>query len=199
MYSQRLLLANRLSHMWRKSREIAGLSQDHMAKSLGVSRKTVQNWENGTSSPSQVLGFEWFSVCGLHPLPFYLEALFPEFASELSSDSSDQDVDDALKSVIKDLPSNYKRKLLYLFAGKHGSSPTFVLEMVTAHLQVPLSNRLTIAETIYSNYDLAAATGSILNEHNIQPNTTFLKRAIDHARAALKSGMDGYTGIGGDL
>ncbi|MCQ2509854.1 MAG: helix-turn-helix transcriptional regulator [Lachnospiraceae bacterium] len=199
MFNSRLILSDRLSQMWRRSREIAGLSQDHMAKSLGVSRKTVQNWENGTSSPSQVMGFEWFNVCELQPLPFYLEALYPEFFSELSSSTSDQQVDEALKVVISTLPINYKRKLLYLFAGKHGSSPTCILEMVTAHLQVPLANRLTIAETIYSNYDLAAATGSILNEKNIQPNTTFLKRAIDHARTALKQGKDDYTGIGGDL
>lgn len=199
MRNSRLILSDRLSQMWRRSREIAGLSQEHMAKSLGVSRKTIQNWENGTSSPNQVMGFEWFDICELQPLPFYLEALYPELFSDLSSATSDHDVDVALLTVIKDLPVNYKRKLLYLFAGKHGSSPTCVLDMVTAHLQVPLSNRLTIAETIYSNYDLAAATGSIRNANNVQPNISFLKRAIDHARIALKHGKDDYTGIGGDL
>ena len=73
---------DRFARIWRVSREKAGVSQDAIAKRLGVSKKTVQNWENGTSSPSQVMGFEWFNVCELQPLPFYLEALYPEYFSE---------------------------------------------------------------------------------------------------------------------
>lgn len=199
MLNQRIILADRFAAMWRKVRETAGFSQEYMAKALGVSRKTVQNWENGTSCPSQILGLEWFRVCGQQPLPYYLELLFPDEVGQLSSDLSDQQIDTALLAVIDSLPIESKKKLLYLFAGNHGSSPSCVLDMVTAHLQVPLSNRLTIAETIYSNYDMAAATGSLRDAGSIQPNTATLKKSIDYARNALKEGRDDYSTVGGDL
>lgn len=191
----RIDLSNRFAEMWSASRSIAGLSQEHMAKALGVSRKTVQNWENGTSCPSQIVGLEWFEVCGLNPLPFYLNLLFPNDFNEISDDN----IDDALMLLIKSLPMDRKMKLLYLFNGPHGSSPSCVLEMVTAHLQVPLSNRLSIAETIYSNYDMASATGSIRNQDMVQPDTRLLKNAIETARESIKHGHDGYANIGGML
>lgn len=191
----KLILANRFAKMWRKSRELAGLSQDHMAKSLGVSRKTVQNWENGTSSPSQVMGFEWFITCGLQPLPFYLEALFPELFENLSSDTSDKSVDDALRVVIKDLPDHHKRILLYLFTGNHGSSPTCVLQMIAAHLQSPLRDRLNIAESIRTNYEMAVSAGTVQHPENTQPNIQLLDAAISAARSSLKAGYSDYTTI----
>ncbi len=63
----------RFAKMWRKSRNAAGKSQEFVAKSLGVNKKTVQNWEAGTSCPSQEKGFEWFQVLGIQPLPDHIQ------------------------------------------------------------------------------------------------------------------------------
>jgi len=44
----------------RAARVNAGLTQDRAAKALGVTRKTLQNWEKGVTSPSvkQALAIE---------------------------------------------------------------------------------------------------------------------------------------------
>lgn len=35
-----------------RSRFDAGISQDHMALALGITRQTIRNWERGISSPT---------------------------------------------------------------------------------------------------------------------------------------------------
>ena len=39
-------IADRFGMMWKKSRCNAGVSQEYMAKALGVSKKTIQNYDN---------------------------------------------------------------------------------------------------------------------------------------------------------
>ena len=62
--------------IWADSRVDAGKTQDYMAKGLGVSKKTIQNWENGVTAPDFFMGSEWFRVLGINPLPYYLSFLF---------------------------------------------------------------------------------------------------------------------------
>ena len=44
--------SDRLASVWLRSRGQAGKTQEYVAKSLGVSKKTVQNWEAGTAAPN---------------------------------------------------------------------------------------------------------------------------------------------------
>ena len=61
----------RFAEIWWKSRADAGMTQERLAVELGVSRKTIQNWESGATSPSLYQGTEWFRALGLNPLPYY--------------------------------------------------------------------------------------------------------------------------------
>lgn len=97
---ERVELVERIAKIWHLSRIRAGKSQEYMAKALGVSKKTVQNWEAGTSSPSQATGFEWFKVLDIQPLPYYLCILYPDKFEDLSSHCSDKEVDEALFCLI---------------------------------------------------------------------------------------------------
>ena len=45
----------------------AGLSQKEVAKSLGVSNKTVSSWENGKTFPK---GDKILKLCDLYGVPF---------------------------------------------------------------------------------------------------------------------------------
>lgn len=181
-------ISDRFAEMWRTSREDAGRSQEYMAKALGVSKKTIQNWEAGTSCPNQLTGFAWFNALGLQPLPYYLKLLFPD-------DCNGESCEDLLIDIIHALPEGYKKKLLYILHGGHGSSPICILDMVTAHLQSPLRGRLNVAQSISMNYDLAAATDSIRCPEDIQPDTEQLHNAINAAYSAILSGNDDYNSI----
>ena len=62
--------AKRFALMFSKSRAKMKKSQEFMALGLGVSKKTIQNWENGTSSPTFFQSSEWFRILGLNPMPY---------------------------------------------------------------------------------------------------------------------------------
>lgn len=178
--------------MWRKSRADGGKSQAYMAEKMGVSRKTVQNWEDGLSCPSQERAFEWFKVLDLHPLPYYLDLLYPEINS-LKPASADADVKRALVEMIQDLSPDACRKLLYWMYGEHGSSPIAVLEMITAHLQTPLQNRLNIAQSIETNYEVAKAGNRLVQPDHVQPDLDLLKKAIKLGKESALNGRKTYS------
>ena len=185
-------ISDRFAEMWRISRQDAGKSQEYMAKALGVSKKTIQNWEEGTSCPNQAKGFEWFNVLGLQPLPYYLQLLYPSFTG-LEPNSSDQDIDKALTDLILSLPTDSKRKILYIANGLHGSSPAAVLNMIIADLNTPLRARLNIALTIISNYELSKNLGE--TSDYIQPDMELLKLAYERSFESVKNNQSHYSTV----
>lgn len=187
--SNRIDLSERFAQMWRKSRESMGKSQDFMSKALGVSKKTVQNWEDGTSCPSQIKGLEWFDVLDLNPLPYYLEIFYPDFQIY---GQEDEDVDKALSSILMDFPIDVKRKLLFMFSGMHDSSIFAIMEMLNAHLQTPLRDRLNIAQDIALNYEIATASNNLRCADHIQPDMEFLYKMIGKGKEAVLAGKDQY-------
>ena len=84
MEDSRIDRITRFSKIWWQSRADAEKSQEFMALGLGVSKKTVQNWEKGISAPDLFQGSEWFRILGLNPLPYYLAFLFPELFGDIS-------------------------------------------------------------------------------------------------------------------
>ena len=86
----RIERAKRFSKIWWQSRADSGKSQEYMALGLGVSKKTIQNWEKGITSPDLFQSSEWFRLLGLNPLHYYLEFLYPDaFAHFLKADDPD--------------------------------------------------------------------------------------------------------------
>ena len=79
----------RFAQVWSLSRQDAGRTQEEMAKGLGISKKTVQNWENGVTFPDLYTGCEWFRVLGMNPLPYYLAYLFPDFFDGIDPEDED--------------------------------------------------------------------------------------------------------------
>lgn len=187
-----LELSDRFAYMWRKSREDAGKSQDYLAKALGVSKKTIQNWENGIGSPSQMMGFQWFDVLGLQPLPYYLELLYPSEFNNLSH-CKDSALDKALMDIISSLPDKYKQELLFILSGHHGSSICGILEMLTAHLHAPLRERVNVALSIATNYKIAEVHKVDCSPANIQPNLELLEESIYNALNAVYTHKESYT------
>lgn len=187
-----LEINDRFARIWRVSRDKAGVSQDVIAKRLGVSKKTVQNWEAGASSPSQVMGFKWFKALGIQPLPYYLSVLYPGFG-DVPAEPQDKEVDEYLQKLIADLPARTKRELLYMLSGYHGSSVVGVMEMVTAHLQAPLRDRVNVAQSIETNYTIAEANGRIRCPGHVQPDTGLLQEMIGKGKEAVLSGKEEYT------
>ncbi len=174
------------------------MSQSEMAKELGVSKATVQNWESGTSCPSQLKGFEWFQALGKQPMPYYLRLLYPQYDDVPFKDMSDEQVDQALWEFTKIMPTTAKRKILYIMTGNHGSSPLSILEMIIAHLHSPLGTRVNIAQSILFFYEMAEIAGQAV-EDGIKPDLVQLRRAIYSGMQAVRNGDSEYQSILKDI
>lgn len=177
--------AEEIALMHSKARTKAKISQMDMAMELGVSPKTVQNWEKGISCPDLLQSKEWFRICGINPLRSYLELFYPDQFTNLSNKDDDEKITDALNKAIDLLPMTDKRALLFLLDGAHGASPHSVLQMVLAYLHSPSQIRLSQAVNIYYMYCLVNEMNLQTCPNDIMPDLENLQQSIRHTRANL--------------
>lgn len=176
----------------RIARNESGISQEDMAFDLGVSRRTIQNWESGKSEPTVGQAIRWFQLTGKSPIPFLLQVVLPEF-DHISSADEEEELREAMRALVDEIPAEGMRQLLYLFYGDHGSSPRAVMQLVTAHLQTPMKDRVTHAGVITHNYELALKKGNLARPDHIQPDLPFLKNAIAAGEEAVMKDASEYS------
>lgn len=182
----------RCGNIYATTRYNSGISQETMAFELGVSRRTIQNWESGISHPNIMQSASWFKLLGISPVPFLLR-LHDDIFDTISADSSDEDITLALMSIVQALPSSQKRALLYLFAGEHGSDPESVLQMLLANLHTPMKDRVAVVSAVINNYDISKSTNSLVDTSHIMPNMNLLRTAYQSGKEAASKGNNGYS------
>ena len=195
MEESRIDRVSRFSKIWWKSRADADKSQEFMALGLGVSKKTVQNWEKGISAPDLFQGSEWFRILGLNPLPYYLAYLYPDLFGDISPDKSDEELALALHHLIDQATPIEKRQLLFLMAGKHGSSWYALLQMFTAHCHTSMQCRVGTARIVLDNYEMQQETGELVCTDNVLPDLDVLRNAIESGKSAAQQKRPGYTTV----
>ena len=166
-----------------------------MANGLGVSKKTIQNWEKGASAPDLYEGSEWFRVLGTNPMPYYLAFLYPWLFDGIKPEDDDQEIEQALLFLVKNMTSVEKREMLYLMAGRHGSPWYSLLQMFTAHCHCSLRSRVTAARTILENYEMDMACGSLVCQDNVQPDMKMLHHAVEEGKQSVFNQLTGYTNV----
>ena len=181
----------RLALALQRARQEGGKSQEYMGFELQVARKTIQNWEKGVSSPSFDQCIAWFKALNVAPLPYLFQYVFPDMDGIKSKDN-DEKLRQSLITLVRSLPPEGVRQLLFLFYGEHGSSPRGVLNMINAHLQTPLPNRVTQAGVILHNYEIASQRGELVCPNNIKPNVDLLKQALSEGEKAVIERKDNY-------
>lgn len=175
----------------RSTRNESGKSQEYMAFELGVTRRTIINWESGISEPSINQAIAWFKLVGKNPIPYLLQGVYPDM-NKISHKDEDAKILASLMQLINDLPTEGVRQLMYLFFGNHGSSPRAVLQMVTAHLQTPMKDRISHAKLVATDYELAKITNTLARPEHIQPDINYLNEAIDAAKKAVENNSSEY-------
>lgn len=175
----------------RESRALSGKSQEYIAMEMGVARKTVQNWENGISEPSIGQAFQWFNLLGISPLPYFYQLLHANMEGISGKDELPR-LQKAMYQVLDTLPEESIRQLLYLFYGTHGSSPRAILNMLTAHLQSPMEERVTNGTIILKGYEMAKRKERLTDTDHVQPDVELLRRAIDKGEDAAVENKGAY-------
>ncbi|MBQ4574457.1 MAG: helix-turn-helix transcriptional regulator [Clostridia bacterium] len=177
--------ASRFTALLCKARNDAGKSQHYMAVGLGVSKKTIQNWERGVTFPDITQYTAWFKLLGLDPLHYLT-------VSDSADSDEDRQLEEQLIMLIRRSSAFEKRELLYLMAGKHGSSWYSLLQMFTTHCHTTMQSRVTAARLILENYEMEAETDELVLPDEITPDLTTLKRAITQGKQAAQKKENGY-------
>lgn len=170
-------------------------SQEYMALEMGVARKTIQNWEKGISAPSIEQAIEWFRILQISPLPYLFQYVYPQMQS-INAGDEDQKLRQNLITLIEQLPPEGIRQLLYLFYGNHGSSPRAVLNLMTAHLQTPMRDRVMAGSLILKQYQISSQQNNLTSLDHIQPDIELLKSCIEKGEKAAVEGMASYVNQG---
>lgn len=199
MNSTRSQRVYRFAELHASARIEAGKSQEYMALELGVSKKTVMNWEKGTSSPSFFQSLEWFRVLNTNPFPYYLSYIYPDQLKGLKGTDSDEKIEEAFEAMIHHISIADKRALLYLYYGNHGSSPHSLIQLMLAHTHTPIQSRIANAFLVSHVYSLHKQLGTDICPDNIQPDMDDLNEAIMKAQDAVMNNGFGYTNIDEDI
>lgn len=185
----------RFADMHYNARVKAGKSQEYMAFELSISKKTVQNWEKGISSPSFFQSLEWFRVLNINPFPYFMSIFYPDKLSGIKPSDSDEKIEEAFNILISNISINDKRALLYLYYGEHGSDPHSVIQLILAHLHLPMILRINDACNVDTNYKTAKELDVLVCPDNIQPDLSDFKHSILMALEACKENRDSYTNL----
>ena len=170
----------RFARIWWSSRAAGKRSQEYMALALGISKKTVQNWEKGLSSPDMFQCLEWFRVLELNPMTYLMEFLYPE---------ADGGASDDLLTVT--LTPRQKESVKYVYTGSHGSSPTALTELMLAYIALPLEQRAALCQLTLKQYGIAVMNGT-LREDVPAADTDLLAKAVRTAGEAVNAGKQVY-------
>lgn len=184
--------AIRFSKIWWKSRADAEKSQEFMALGLGVSKKTIQNWEKGIASPNLYQSLEWFQLLGLNPLHYYLEFLYPWIFKADGDEEKDKTLEKALITMIENLSTLEKEQLLYIMSGNHGSSWHALLQLFTAHCHTSMQSRVATARLVADNYEIENKNNKLVCPDDVQPDIRVLKQAVSKGKTAALKNDNGY-------
>lgn len=172
----------------RAMREDAGLSQTALAEKLGITKTTVANWECGKTCPDAVETWEWYQACGGNPVPYIMEWRHP------ARYSSKEEFDTALLlRSVELMPVDEQRLLLYAIAGNHGGSWGAIINLVAAHVHLPMKARLIHGDMVYRHYQVAQEIGTVRHTDRPLPDLEKLKKGIDLGFEAVKNGEESYS------
>lgn len=178
--------------MWKQSRLDAGKSQQYMADALGVSKKTVQNWEQGFSNPGSDLGLRWFQVLGLHSMSYYLQAIY-DFNPKDIENFNEKEVDEVLTKFLVAMPLSVKLMMLHMISRSDGANPISIVNLCYANDLAPLRDRVNVAQSIMTNYEVTKALGKLPADMPVSPDMELLQKAVSAGLDAVKKGQDTYS------
>ena len=175
------------------ARAKAGLSQEKLAKRLGISKPTVASRERGTSPVTLADIINWCVACSIPARRCMDACIYPGLLDYLQEDISTTEKRQILHAAVDEM-SNYEVDgWLYLYYGDHGSDPMGVLTEVLANLHTPLRDRVSIVNAIIGHYEMTQSTKTDPDPNGTQPVMDVVRQARDCGQKAALQGVDAYS------
>lgn len=175
------------------ARAKSGLSQEKLAKRLGISKPTVASRERGTSPVTLADIINWCVACSIPARRCMDACIYPGLLDYLQEDISTKEKRQILHAAVDEM-SNYEVDgWLYLYYGDHGSDPMGVLTEVLANLHTPLRDRVSIVNAIIGHYEMTQSTKTDPDPNGTQPVMDVVRQARDCGQKAALQGVDAYS------
>lgn len=183
------LTADRLAEVMCDARVRADKSQRYMAKAMGKSVGTIQNWEAGYSVPSVLELIRWYEILGINPLHDFLDVLHPSEFRDVELKGTNKEIRQSLIKYVSDIASESEvKKIAFCCLGRTGSSWQAQLDELVAINHLPIRDRLDLAGQVCSRYDFYEHVGELCATDRVSPDMEHLRSAIDRSKDAIYNG-----------
>lgn len=180
---------NIVSGILLQSRLDAGVSRKDLAKALGKTERTIQNWESGFS-PSFLDVCMWFSAIEKPAWSYIQNAIYNHKTNNY--DSYAEECRQELIEYFSAADIIEIRKVSFAIMGDHGSNWLAMLEALLEHVCSPLAQRVISARSILISYSIESQHTEIIATENILPDLENLRRCIELGTEAAKAGKNSY-------
>lgn len=180
---------NIVSEILLRARQDADIPRKNLAKALGKTERTIQNWESGFN-PSFLDICMWFHAIEKSAWA-YIQCSIYNHDVHFSGDSAGE-CRRELIDYFSSAENSEVRKVSYLVMGEHGSNWLALLEALYEHVCSPLAQRVISARSILVNYSVDVQHTEIISTGNILPDTDNLRRCIELGTEAAKAGKASY-------
>lgn len=145
--------AKRFAEIWLRSRAEAGFSQEKMAMEIGVSKKTIQNWEKGLSFPNVFQVFEWFEILNMNPIIYFLAY----------QHENDTDTDKKFYNYMEVIKRENKKRIIQLYEAHQGELWGICLQCSLIFTLIDDKTRALIMQQLLHALELGDIQGDISN------------------------------------
>lgn len=184
----------RLAKALEMARTHAGLSQEKLAKKMGVSRPSIAAWERGTKSPTLPTALLWFTCCGVSAARYMDACIHPGLLECLEDSPDDAEKRRLLHEAIDEASSYEVDALLYIRYGDHGSDHLGVITEMLANLHCPLDYRVSHCGTLINDYEVVQARGLDPDPYGTPPpKMPLLRQAFNSGKMACMDEQSAYT------
>lgn len=167
------------------TRDLAGHTQQYMARKLSKSVGTIQNWENEIGAPSLPVVLKWFELCGVDPEKYLMFIYDQKKYHLLYEAKSDWEIDTALRVYLDMEIPKHKRMLHYIIFGDHISHWIPKLHLFTAHSYLPLLDRVAAAGIVMESYRMRRARDELTGPGVTMPDEAIVQKAVDSGRESV--------------
>ncbi len=166
-------------------RNRAGVSRSKLAGLLGVSERTIKNWEDGVSQPDAELFLEMLDACNEHLANVIRHFEFMDIFDDAEADAEQirQTLITCIRSTTTD---DMNRKLLYNLCANHGSDATAQIELCTAYNHLAMEDKYDICKLIVERYRLRSEQNRLIRtKYGVSPDLDYLEAELARVRKEI--------------
>ena len=169
-----------LAFLVRNAREQAHLTRQELADKLGISKRTIDNWESGVSRPIADSLLDVYEACNAEIAKAIITA--DSYDAESDIEVVRQRVITYLRTIADD---DMIRQLDYNLLSSHGSIAKAQVNLCTAYNHFNKDDKYDVCRTIIGKYKLKQDLGKLINMGEPLPDIEYLEKVCHDVREEL--------------